>query len=49
MEYVRPVMVQVLVPLVCRFPLLLPMFGVVVIVQLMNAPSGSSMVMLSDG
>jgi hypothetical protein len=40
-------MVQVLVPLCSLVPELVPMFGVVVMVQLMNAPSGSSMVTLS--
>ena len=46
-KYASPAMVHVLVPLLVVVPVLLLMFGVVVMVQLKRSPSGSCIVMLS--
>ena len=46
-KYASPAMVHVLVPLLVVVPVLLPIFGDVLIVQLKGSPSGSCIVMLS--
>ena len=47
LQHVRPDMGQHLVPLFSPVPLLVPMLGLVSIVQSMGSPSGSSIVMHS--